>query len=193
MASDPRGVAVRAVRESLRTQEALLSREPMGEILRAAKAIAESLRDGGKLLAFGNGGSAAQASHIVAELVGRFQRERAPLPALSLCENQSALTAIANDYGFEEIFARQVRAVGAPPDVAIGISTSGRSVNVLAGLQAARQASITTIALTGPQGTQLHSQADVCIAVQGAGVARIQEAHLLVAHVLCELVERELR
>jgi D-sedoheptulose 7-phosphate isomerase len=181
--------AAERIRESLAAQEALLAPERLAALVRAADTVAACLRDGGKVLLFGNGGSAADATHIAAELVGRFQLERRGLPALSLSDNASSLTAIANDYDFARVFARQVEAFGAPGDVAIAISTSGRSENVLAGVAAARERGLHTIALTGAAGA-LREAADICLEVPASSTARVQEGHILVAHVLCELVER---
>ena len=179
------------IQASAATIEALLEPGMLATLTRAAALIADSLRGGGKVLAFGNGGSAADATHIAAELVGRFLAERRALPALSLSDNASAVTAIANDYGYDRVFARQVEALGAAGDVAIGISTSGRSANVLAGLEAARGRGLSTIGLTGADGGPLRSAADVCIEAPSSETPRIQEAHILIAHILCELAERD--
>jgi D-sedoheptulose 7-phosphate isomerase len=172
--------------------ERLRAPEHVDSVLRAAAMVADALRAGGRLLAFGNGGSAADAQHIAGELVGRFLLERPSLPAVALADNAAALTAIANDYGYEEVFARQVRGLGSLGDVALAISTSGTSANVLAGVEAARAGGLGTIGLTGEGGGALAAAVDVCIAVPAAEVPRIQEAHALVGHLLCELVEREL-
>jgi D-sedoheptulose 7-phosphate isomerase len=144
------------------------------------------------VLLFGNGGSAADATHIAAELVGRFLAERRAVPALSLSDNASAVTAIGNDYGYERVFARQVEAHAGPDGVALGISTSGTSANVLAGLAAARECGLATIGLTGADGGPMRGESDICIEVPSSATPRIQEAHTLVAHILCELVERDL-
>jgi D-sedoheptulose 7-phosphate isomerase len=183
-------LAERRIRESVEAQQGLLEPSLVAAVVRAAEVIAGALRDGGKVLAFGNGGSAADATHFAAELVGRYLLERDGLPATSLSDNASALTAISNDYGYERVFARQVEALGRPGDVALGISTSGRSANVLAGLTAARAAGLATLALTGGDG--LSGEADVCIAIPSRETPRVQEGHTLVAHILCELVERAL-
>jgi D-sedoheptulose 7-phosphate isomerase len=179
------------IRESIAAHEALLADETLAAIASAAEEIAGALRGGCKLLLFGNGGSASDATHIAAEFLGRFQRERAPLPAIALSDNASALTAIANDYGFEHVFARQLRGLGREGDVALAISTSGHSANVLAGVRAAQELGMRTVALTGAGGGELARAADVAIVVPSGVTARIQEAHILIAHVLCELVERE--
>ena len=169
-------------------------REPahVAAIVAAAGMITDSLRAGGKLLLFGNGGSAADAQHVAAELVGRFRLERAPLPALALADNGAAVTAIANDYAFADVFARQVTGLGAAGDVALAISTSGNSPNVLEGIAAAGARDMRTIGLTGAGGGALASAVDVCIAVPAHATARIQEAHSVVAHLICEIVERDL-
>jgi D-sedoheptulose 7-phosphate isomerase len=179
----------RALRESARLHARVVE-ECAGPIVEAASAIEKCLRAGGKILLFGNGGSAADAQHIAAEFVGRFARERAPLPALALTTDTSALTAIGNDYGFEQVFARQVRALGRPGDVAVAISTSGRSPNVLAGVGAARERGMTVIGLAGRGGGALAEAADICITVPSDDTARIQECHLTIEHAMCEAVER---
>ena len=177
------------IRESLAAQERLLDAETIVALVGAAETIATAFRNDGKLLVFGNGGSAADATHLAAELVGRFLVERPGLPAVSLSDNASAVTSIANDYSYERVFARQVEALGRPGDVALGISTSGRSANVLAGLEAARDGGLATLALTGGDGGRIRGAADVCIVVASADTPRIQEGHTLVTHVLCELIE----
>jgi D-sedoheptulose 7-phosphate isomerase len=158
----------------------------------AASSVVDAYRGGGKLIVFGNGGSAADAQHIAAEFVGRFQLERDALPALALSVNTSAITAIANDYGYEEVFARQLRGLGSAGDVALGISTSGRSRNVNSAMEAARSMGLVTIGLTGGDGGDMPSLCDHCVVVPADSTARIQEGHILVAHVLCEIVETAL-
>ena len=192
MATDDVAVAAAAIRESVATQTALLDDEHIQGIVAAAGLMTESLARGGKLLLFGNGGSASDAAHVAAEFVGRFQRERRALPAISLGTNLSSITAIANDYGFDRVFARQLEGLGGPDDVAVAISTSGRSSNVLAGVDAARRLGMGTIGLTGADGGQLAAAVDVCLRVPALTTARIQESHILISHVLCELVERDL-
>jgi D-sedoheptulose 7-phosphate isomerase len=178
--------------ESIELTEEMRTGECARQIADAAQVALESLRDGGKLLLFGNGGSAADAIHIAAEFVGRYMLEREPLPALALVANQSALTAIGNDYGFEEVFARQVLALGVPGDVAIGLTTSGRSPNVVMGLAAAREAGMKAIAMTGGAPGPVGEAADLCISVPSGDTPRIQEGHMLAAHVICEWVEARL-
>jgi D-sedoheptulose 7-phosphate isomerase len=160
-----------------------------GPVVEAAEIIQQSLRRGGKVLLFGNGGSAADAQHVAAELVGRFARERAPLPAIALTTDTSALTAIANDYGFEQVFARQVRALGRRGDVAIAISTSGNSPNVLRAAEAAHEQGMTIISLTGGDGGALAAASDLSINIPSKDTARVQECHLTIEHVLCQAIE----
>lgn len=160
-----------------------------GSVARAARATAGSLREGGKVLTFGNGGSAADAQHLAAELVGRFVADRPGLAGIALTTDTSALTAISNDYGFERVFARQVESLGRPGDIAIAISTSGSSPNVLAGVEAARAGGITTVGLTGGHDNPLAGLVDIPIVVPSEENPRVQECHLALEHVLCECVE----
>ncbi|MBM4124820.1 MAG: SIS domain-containing protein [Nitrospira sp.] len=161
-------------------------------IVQVAQAIARALREGHKLLLFGNGGSATDASHIAAEFVGRYHKDRRPLPALALGTDAAALTCIANDYDYAEIFARQIKAHGQKGDLAIAISTSGNSPNVLKGAEAARAGGLTTIGWTGGTGGKLAGLVDHCFIVPSTVTARIQECHITLGHVLCELIEEEL-
>ncbi|MCX6542858.1 MAG: D-sedoheptulose 7-phosphate isomerase [Acidobacteria bacterium] len=158
----------------------------------ATVAIVASLRSGGKILVCGNGGSASDAQHVAAELVGRFERERPALPAIALTTDTSILTAIGNDYGFDRVFARQVEAVGRAGDVLLGISTSGGSPNVLEAIGAAKSRGLTTVALTGRDGGVVGAAADIHINVPSPSTARVQEVHRTLLHAMCELVEREL-
>ena len=155
----------------------------------AVALLEESFRAGGKLLVFGNGGSAADAQHLAAELVGRFSLERPGLPAIALTTDTSTLTAIANDFGFERVFARQVEALGVQGDVALAITTSGASANVLAALDAARSMSLRTVCLTGAKGANLEGRADVVVVAPFEETARVQEAHLTIEHALCAELE----
>jgi rfaE bifunctional protein nucleotidyltransferase chain/domain len=155
----------------------------------AAQAIADSLAGGGKVLLFGNGGSAADAQHMAAELLGRFELDRPALPALALTTDSSTMTAIANDLGYERIFARQIEGLAASGDVALAISTSGSSPNVLAGVRAARERGARTVALTGAQGSELAAEAELVVASPGGSTARVQEGHLVIEHAICEYVE----
>ena len=156
----------------------------------AAGACVDALRAGGKILLAGNGGSAADAQHVAAEFVGRFLRERRALPAIALTCNTSILTAIGNDYDFSEIFARQVKAHVGPKDCVVGISTSGRSANVLKALAAAREAGAATIGFTGSGGHELAALCDECLLAPSEHTPRIQEAHLVAWHLICDAVER---
>ena len=193
MTSDPAAVARATIGASIATQQAMLDGEHVAALVRAAELMTRALRGGGKLLFFGNGGSATDATHLAAEFVGRFERERRGYPAVSLPANESTVTAIANDYGYERVFARQIEALGRPEDVAIAISTSGRSENVVAGATAAREAGMAAVALTGADGGLLADAVDVCLRAPGTSTARVQECHILMGHVLCELVERALQ
>ena len=164
-------------------------------IVQAAELLAERLRQGYKILVCGNGGSAADAQHFAAELVNRFEIERPGLAAIALTTDSSTLTSIANDYAFEQIFARQVRALGRPGDVLLAISTSGNSPNVLAALAAAREQGLATVALTGRDGGRMAGQlgeGDIELRAAAAATARIQEVHILLIHCLCDLVDHQL-
>ena len=160
-------------------------------IASAAERLGEVLKRGGTIYLCGNGGSAADAQHIAAEFVGRFLRERRPLPSVALSVNTSILTAIGNDYGFEQVFARQVRAFVTANDAVCGISTSGKSPNVLEALKAAKLVGATAIGWTGEPGEPLGGLCDVCLKVPTAATPRIQEAHIVAWHVVCDLIERE--
>lgn len=168
------------------------ARDHADRIVQVAKLIATAFREGRKVLLFGNGGSATDAAHIAAEFVGRYKRERAPLPAIALATDIAAITCIANDYGYDELFARQVRAHGQKGDIAIAISTSGNSPNVLKGVAAAREGGLVTVAWTGGSGGKLASLVDHPFVVPSTVTARIQESHITLGHVLCELVEESL-
>jgi D-sedoheptulose 7-phosphate isomerase len=159
-------------------------------VLTAAAAVIEAFRKGGTLLLFGNGGSASDAQHVAAEFVCRFQRERKALSAIALTTDTSILTAIGNDYTFDRVFVRQIQALGKPGDVALGISTSGGSPNVVAALEEARLRGLQTIALTGKDGGAVGRAAAIHINVPSASTARIQEVHRTLLHVMCDIVER---
>jgi D-sedoheptulose 7-phosphate isomerase len=159
------------------------------QIADAAELLVEAFRRGGKVLAFGNGGSAADAQHLASELAGRFDRERPGLPALALTANPSDLTAISNDYGFERVFARLVQAHGRPGDVAVAISTSGNSPNVIAAVDEARERGLRSIGLVGKGGGKLAGLVDVAVVVPSDSTPRIQESHITAIHALCELVD----
>jgi D-sedoheptulose 7-phosphate isomerase len=178
--------------ESLRVKQVFLAEE-VGGLERAIDLVAETLGKGHKVLLFGNGGSAADAQHIAAEFVGRFMRERRALPAIALTTDTSALTAIGNDYGYDQVFARQIEALGVSGDVAFAISTSGRSPSVLRAVEACRARGVKTIGLTGGDGGPLAGMVDVALRVSASKLsARIQETHILIGHVICELVDRRL-
>jgi len=162
----------------------------LGAVTEAAAMIIESLRQDGRVLAFGNGGSAADAQHVAAEFVGRFLRERRALAAMALTTDTSVLTALGNDYSFDRVFARQIEALGRSGDVALGISTSGQSANVMAGLEAARGQGLRTIAVTGGDGGPIGRLVDVHINVPSTSTPRVQEVHRTLLHVVCDLVER---
>jgi D-sedoheptulose 7-phosphate isomerase len=172
--------------------QALIDPAVEATVVAVADAICECYRRGGKVLLFGNGGSAADAEHIAGELTGRYLIDRAPLPALALADSSAGFSAIGNDYGFGEVFARQVRAFGRPGDVAIGLSTSGGSANVLAGMRAARDLELVTVGVTGRSGHRLAELADHCVYVPADHTPQIQEGTMLVLHTVCELVEHEL-
>lgn len=174
--------------ESIRVKQRLLA-ECSEAILKAGQLLIESVMSGGKVLLFGNGGSAADAQHIAAELVGRFQQERRALPAVALTTDTSALTALSNDYGFERVFARQIEALANHGDVVVAISTSGASANVLAGVMAARQRGCKVIGLTGANGKRLAALCDAPVLVPSDRTARIQEAHITIGHLWCEILE----
>lgn len=185
----------KSIKTSIDAQQSLLSdSKTIAEIASVCNAIVTAFKQGNKLLLFGNGGSAADAQHIAAEFVGRFAFNRAALPAIALGVNGSCLTAIGNDYGFEQAFSRQVEALGRAGDVAVGISTSGKSPNILQGLATAKRMGLRTVALAGQTGGKLSGSENVdsCICAPTVETARIQECHILIGHVICEIVEQEL-
>jgi len=183
---------IRAFEESIQVKQAFL-RDNVDALIKVIDAIVASFRGGHKLLLFGNGGSAADAQHIAAEFVNRFRIERPPLPALALTTDTSAITSIANDYDYSEIFAKQIKALGKAGDVALAISTSGNAANVLNALDCCKQLKITSIGLTGGDGGKMLAKADHILRVSTTrNTARIQETHILVAHVICELVDLKL-
>ncbi len=184
---------IESIKDSISAKERLLaSAETIAAIARVSEVLIESLRSGHKLLLFGNGGSAADSQHIAAEFVGRFAFDRPALPALALSVNTSALTAIGNDYGFDQVFSRQIEALGSKGDVAIGISTSGNSPNVLQGLATARKMGLHTVAFTGGSGGKMMGAADHRICAPSKETPRIQECHILIGHVISLLVEQEI-
>ena len=174
--------------ESIQVKEELL-RTSIGKIIEITDLITDCLKKNGKVILFGNGGSASDSQHIAAEFVGRFKKDRNALAAIALTTNTSILTALANDYGYEIVFARQIEALGEKNDVAIGISTSGKAKNVVLGIKQAKKMGLKTIALTGADGGELTKLTDVSLIVPSSVTARIQEAHITVGHIICELVE----
>ncbi len=180
----------RQVEASIATKQALLA--DLDACTTVARVLIEAYRSGHAMFLFGNGGSAADAQHIAAEFLGRYYLERPALAAHALTVNTSALTAIGNDYGFEAVFARQLRALGRPGDVAVGISTSGNAANVIAGLGAARELHMTSVALTGASGGRARELVDHWVSVPSDDVPRIQEAHIMIGHIWSELVEAAL-
>lgn len=188
MPAAPSSILRQNVESSIETHSRFIE-ECLPALASAAEVLIEAYLAGHKAIFFGNGGSAADAQHLAAEFLGRYLRERAPLPALALSTNTSAVTAIGNDYGFEHTFARQLRALSSPGDVAVGISTSGNSRNVVEALVCARELGLFTIAMTGASGGQLRGRVDVLIEVPSEETPRIQECHILAGHALCDAVE----
>jgi D-sedoheptulose 7-phosphate isomerase len=183
-------LAIARIHDSvLITQSLLQSSAYVNAVVRVAEAMTQCLRSGNKILFFGNGGSAADAQHLAAELSGRFLKERPGLPGWALTTNPSTLTAIGNDYTFDEVFARQIQAMGSSGDIAFAISTSGNSPNVLRGVEVAREKELVSIALTGNRGGRLGQSVDHSICVPAEPTPRIQEAHILTGHILCELID----
>ncbi len=167
-----------------------VSQELSPKILELGTLLCESFASGGRLLTFGNGGSAADAIHLAEEMIGKFLRDRRPLPATALCADGPAMTCIANDFGYAEVFARQVQALAKPGDVVLGFSTSGNSQNVVRGLQAAKEKGAVTVALLGRDGGKAAAEADHVIIVPGNVTSQIQEMHVLIVHLLCDIVDR---
>lgn len=180
------------VRASVEAKQQLLEGGALDVAAQIATALVTSLGAGGRALWFGNGGSSMDSGHLAAELLGRFYVDRPPLASLALADNTAAMTAIGNDYAYEEVFARQVRGLGRPGDVAIGLTTSGGSKNVVAGLSAAREAGLVTVAFTGSRGGAVADVAEHVFCAPSDDTPRVQEIHMLVGHTICELVEREL-
>ncbi len=178
----------KAYEDSIKIKEQFF-KENINLIKEVAEIIAKTLNEGSKILIFGNGGSATDASHIAAEFVNRFKRERPGLPAIALNTDMAVITAIANDYDYSEIFARQIKALGNSGDIAIGISTSGSSRNVIKAVEVAKKRGLKTIAFTSIRGEKLISKVDYAFAVPSEDTPRIQETHITLGHILCELVE----
>lgn len=182
----------RRISANIDTQQKLLDSDAVELTARAAELITQALSLGHKAIFFGNGGSSMDAGHLAAELLGRFYYDRPALPAVSLPDCTAAVTAIGNDYGYEQVFARQLRGLGSPGDVAVGLTTSGNSINVLHAFEAARERGLSTIALTGEGGGLIHDLVDVCISVPTTDTPRVQEACMLLGHTICEMVEQSL-
>ena len=181
------------IQESINVKQSILRNEKLiTSVRQAAEAMIKSLKSGGKIITCGNGGSASDALHIAGELLGRFQKERKAYAAVSLNSDVATMTAIANDYGYENVFARQVQGLMLPEDVLFGISTSGNSENVIRAFEQAKNSKGMTILLAGRDGGKLKDLADISIVVPGDTTAHIQEAHICIYHVLCELIEQEL-
>lgn len=180
-------IVVQHLEESAGVLKATAKQAPL--IAEIGSLLIETFRSGNKILTFGNGGSACDAQNFADELVGRFRRNRPPLPALALTVNTSDLTSIANDFGFEHVFSRQLEAHAKPGDVAVAISTSGNSPNVLKALESAKKLGLKSFGLTGQTGGKMRSMVDYCVCVPSASVARIQEAHIAIIQTLCELIE----
>jgi len=187
--------AAKSIEGSIAVKQRLLGDTVLiSSIARVSEVSLAAIKNGNKLLLFGNGGSAADAQHIAAEFIGRFAFDRPALPALALSVNTSCLTAIGNDYGFDQVFSRQLEALARPGDVAIGFSTSGNSPNVLHAISTAKKMGLQTVALTGTPGGKLKQAADLdhCVCVPSSETPRIQECHILIGHIVSELVEQEL-
>jgi D-sedoheptulose 7-phosphate isomerase len=179
---------VREIQESIAVKQELAG-EATQRIADAARLIVASMQSGGKLIVFGNGGSAADAQHLSAELVGRYRHNRNALAAIALTTDSSALTSISNDYGFDWVFSRQLEAIGKTGDVALAISTSGNSPNVVRAVTLAKKLGIATVGLTGRSGGKLRGRVDICLSVPSDSTPRIQEAHSLIIHILSGIVE----
>jgi len=190
--SDTADAALRGIFDETIAAHRRFAGQGLPAVAAAAAAMGRALTTGRKILAFGNGGSASDAEHLVAELVGRFERERQSLAGIALTANSSVVTAIANDYGYEQVFSRQIEGLGQEGDVAFGISTSGRSPNVLAAIMTAKSRGITTIALTGRDGGPIGAAADIHVNVAETSTPRVQEVHRTAIHAMCTLVEQGL-
>ncbi|MEI6831514.1 MAG: D-sedoheptulose 7-phosphate isomerase [Candidatus Omnitrophota bacterium] len=177
--------------ESIQVKEEIL-RSQVGQIVEIAQLMIDCLKKDGKVIVFGNGGSASDSQHIAAELVGRFKKDRSALAAIALTTNTAVLTSLANDYGYDVVFSRQVEALGKKNDVVLGISTSGKAKNVALGIKQAKKMGIKTVALSGGDGGEIVKLADVSLLVPSKITARIQEAHITIAHIICEMIEQEL-
>lgn len=182
-------IVTKSFNDSMKAKERFLTKKNISLIVQFAEMTAECFKGGGKLLIIGNGGSAADAQHLAAEFVNRFEIERPPLPALALTTDTSNITSIGNDYSYDQIFSKQIKALGKDGDILLAISTSGGSPNVLKAVEAAKNLGIKIVALTGKGGGKLAEEADIVLNVESKTTARIQEVHITVCHVLCELVD----
>jgi D-sedoheptulose 7-phosphate isomerase len=181
----------RIARESAEVKRAFFDSHS-GDVARAAEVMIDSIRSGGKVMIFGNGGSAADAQHIAAELVNRLNHDRPPIAAIALTTDTSVLTSVGNDSTFDELFERQLRALGRAGDVAVAISTSGNSPNVLRAVSAARELGVKTVGLAGRSGGRLAASVDVALVVESESTQRVQETHITIGHILCEMIEEGL-
>lgn len=187
-------VIAKSIQDSLEVKNALLRDKDFLSLLSTiGLRMAEALRKGNKIIYFGNGGSAADAQHLGAELTGRYVRDRQGLPGLALTANVASITAIANDYSYDMVFARQLESLSKPGDVAVGISTSGNSENVLKAAKVGRERGLLTIGMTGRSGGKLKAAVDYCICVPSDDTPRIQESHILIGHILCEAIEEYIK
>ncbi|MGB8013045.1 MAG: D-sedoheptulose 7-phosphate isomerase [Terriglobales bacterium] len=192
-AETAQSLAIARIRDCASVMQTLLaSKDYLSMVVTVAAAMTNALRSGNKILFFGNGGSAADAQHLAAELTGRFLKERKSLSGWALTTNSSVLTCVGNDYSFDEVFARQIAGIGSPGDVAFAITTSGNSPNVLRAVSVAREKKLVTVGLTGRTGGKLPSAVDHCICIPSDQTPRIQEAHILTGHILCELIDETL-
>jgi D-sedoheptulose 7-phosphate isomerase len=192
VSADLAGLAQRRLEDAIAVKQAMLSSGCLDLAAQVARAMTGSLRAGGTVLFFGNGGSSMDAGHLAAELAGRFYFDRPALAGISLADTTASMTAIANDYSYDEVFARQVKALGRVGDIAVALTTSGNSANVVNGLVTAREAGLVTVALTGQAGGKVADVASYCIRVPTDDTPRVQEACLHLGHTICEIVEREM-
>jgi D-sedoheptulose 7-phosphate isomerase len=182
---------LKCFKESSEVKDRFL-KENLSKLIDAIKLIVQAFEKGNKLFFFGNGGSAADAQHLAAEFVNRYLMERPPLPAIALTTDTSILTSVSNDFAFNEIFSKQLKALGKKGDIAIGLSTSGNSPNVIRAIETAKEMGMKTVAFTGMDGGKLTKKADISLLVPSSSTPRIQEAHILIGHILCEMVENRL-
>lgn len=186
-------IIAKGIQDSLEVKSALLrDKDFISLLMTVGRHMAEALLKSNKIIYFGNGGSAADAQHLAAELTGRYRHDRQGLQGLALTVNASSITAIANDYSYEMVFARQLEALSNPGDVAVGISTSGNSANVLKAIEVGRERGLLTIGMTGRGGGKLRAAVDCCICIPSEDTPRIQESHILIGHILCEVIEEVL-